>query len=219
MTATLVQQARVRTNTRPGSVCTINVPVVTFAALWDNYVTGDPYRDSNGKVPPGFENQCALRMSATFHAVGVKMLSYTPKNVKPAPNSKQPGIVTLNGLPAGSRAYELGMWLRLQPFCGLPREPENITGADWESKVKGCTGIIMFHNYWTRPGEAKKHPTGGHIDLWNGKRLTISGFADGFATIGRYFGRTSFRQGEPTFPMLSWSDLGASELILFWEVK
>lgn len=218
MTATLVQQARVRTNTRHGSVCTINVPVVTFAALWDNYVTGDPYRDPNGKVPPGFENQCALRMSATFHAVGVKMLSYTPKNVKPAPDSKQPGIVTLNGLPAGSRAYELGMWLKLQPFCGLPREPEDITGKDWESKIKGRTGIIMFHAYWHHDGPPD-HLTGGHIDLWNGSRLTISGFADGLATIGRYFGQTSFRQGATTLPTWAWSDLGRSKLILFWEVK
>ena len=40
----------------------------------------------------------------------------------------------------------------LQPFCGLPKKPEDITGKDWKSKDKGRTGIIMFHAYWTRDG-------------------------------------------------------------------
>lgn len=215
MTA-LTQQARVRTNAITGSVCTIDVPVVTFARLWNNYVTGDPYLDPNtGKVPQGFGNQCALRMSATFHKTGIKMLSFTPKNVKPAPGSSTVGIVTLDGLPAATRAYELGQWLKLQPFCGLPQQPEDVTGKDWESKVEGRSGIIMFHAYWTRRGESQAHATGGHIDLWNGRRLTISGFWDAFATIGRYMGRQSFFPGTD----YGWSDLANSKLILFWEVK
>lgn len=44
MTRTLVQQVRVRTNTIKDSVCRIDVPVVKFADLWDNYVTGNPYK-------------------------------------------------------------------------------------------------------------------------------------------------------------------------------
>jgi hypothetical protein len=211
----LTQQARVRTNSTQGSVCNIHVPVIRFADLWDNYVTGQPYRDAAGKVPPEFDNQCALRMSATFHKVGVKMLSFTKANVKPSPGSKELGLVKLHGLPAASRAYELGNWLKLQPFCGLPKQPEDITGKEWEAKVKSRTGIIMFHAYWTRDGETTRNATGGHIDLWNGSRLTISGFLDGFATIGRRLGIHSIGAGTT----LGYSDLRNSRLILFWEVK
>ncbi len=84
MTKTLVQQARVRTNTIKDSVCAINVPVVKFSDLWDNYVTGNPYKpgpDDKGD----YSNQCALRMSATFHKIGIKMLSFSQKTVKPMP--------------------------------------------------------------------------------------------------------------------------------------
>lgn len=66
----------------------------------------------------------------------------------------------LNGSAAAVRAYELGEWIKLQPFCGPPQKPEGITGKDWESKVKGRTGIIMFHAYWTRQGEAPASASG-----------------------------------------------------------
>jgi hypothetical protein len=192
---------------------------VTFAQLWGSYVTGDPYRDASGRVPPGFDNQCALRMSATFHAVGVKMLSFSGKNVSPAPGSRSLGVVTLNGLPAAARAYELGMWLKLQPFCGLPRAPEDITGADWQSKINGRTGIVMFHAYWQRPGESESHGSGGHIDLWNKNTLTpsIESFLRFRIGIDRIWNPLSALPGQHD-PNI-YSDLGKSKLILFWEIK
>ena len=155
MAAALKQQATIKTNTTKDSVRKIDVPVYKFADLWENYVTGAPYKP--GKDDKGdYSNQCALRMSATFHKVGIKMLSFSQKTVKPMPGTQVLGRVMLDGSPAAARAYELGEWLKLQPFCGLPKKPEDITGKDWESKVKGRTGIIMFHAYWTRAAE--KHP-------------------------------------------------------------
>ena len=65
MTKTLVQQAKVRTNTVKDSVCKIDVPAVKFSDLWDNYVTGTPYKPAEGDKGD-YSNQCALRMSATF---------------------------------------------------------------------------------------------------------------------------------------------------------
>ena len=53
--APIKQKAQVRTNTTKDSVCKIDVQPVTFAALWANYVTGDPYL-VDGKVPKGYEN-------------------------------------------------------------------------------------------------------------------------------------------------------------------
>ena len=214
MTKTLVQHTVVRTNTTKDSVCKIDVPAVRFADLWEHYVTGQPYQpgpDDKGD----YSNQCALRMSATFHKVGIKMLSFSQKSVKPMPGAQTLGRVMMDGLPAAVRAYELGEWLRLQPFCGLPKQPEVVTGKEWESKVKGRTGIIMFHAYWARAGETGGHASGGHIDLWNGARLTISGFWDGVATASRYLGKHSFRPGTP----YGFSDLRNAKMILFWEVK
>jgi hypothetical protein len=214
MTKTLVQQAKVRTNTVKDSVCKIDVPAVKFSDLWDNYVTGAPYKPAEGDKGD-YSNQCALRMSATFHKVGIKMLSFSQKTLKPMPGAQVLGRVMMGGSPSAVRAYELGEWLKLQPFCGLPKQPENITGKDWESKVKGRTGIIMFHAYWTRAGEAPASASGGHIDLWNGSRLTISSVTDGFATVGRYFGMQSFLPGTN----IGFSDLRNSKTVLFWEIK
>ena len=145
MSQKLVQQAKVKTNLTKGSICSINVQAVTFENLWNNYVKGQPYTDSKtGKVPEGSENQCAIRLSATLHNVGVEMKSFSEKTVKPEPGKKSIGRILLNGKATSTRADEMASWLRQQPFCGLPKEPENITGKDWESKVKDRTGIIFF---------------------------------------------------------------------------
>jgi hypothetical protein len=95
------------------------------------------------------------------------------------------------------------------------RKTENITGSGWESKVKGRTGIIMFDSYWTRDGELAANASGGHIDLWNGARLTINGFWNTLSTVGRSAGMHSFFPGTS----FGFSDLRRSKVILFWEVK
>ncbi|MFT3847629.1 MAG: type VI secretion system amidase effector protein Tae4 [Propionivibrio sp.] len=209
MTKKLVQQAQVKTNTVKGSVCKIDVPAVKFDDLWSNYVTGKPYDDPNGR----YDNQCALRMSATFHKVGIEMKSFSQKTVKPMPGTQVLGRVMMDGFPAATRAYELAEWLKLQPFCGLPRQPENITGKDWESKVKGRTGIIMFHAYWTRSGESASSASGGHIDLWNGSRLTNNGVIGTLETFARF----TLGISRP-WPHV-YSDLRDSKTILFFEIK
>lgn len=197
----LVQQARVRTNTTKDSVCKIDVPAVKFADLWDNYVTGDPYNDPSGT----YKNQCAIRMSATLHRVGIEMKSFSQKLVKPAPSKASIGRILIDGKATATRANEMAAWLSLQPFCGLPQKPENITGKDWVSKVKGRTGIIMFDGYWSHDDETTTTATGGHIDLWNGEKLT--GFGTGL--------RVSLNIVIPGI----WSDFRNSKTILFFPIK
>lgn len=201
MTKTLVQQAKVRTNTVKDSVCAINVPVVKFSDLWNNFVTGDPYSDPTGE----YENQCAIRMSATFHKVGIAMKSFSEKTIKPMSGKKTIGRILLNGKATATRAQELAEWLKLQPFCGLPKQPENITGQNWAEKVKGHSGIIMFDGYWTRDGESSASATGGHIDLWNGEKLT------GFGTGLRVRWNIVIRG--------IWSDFRNSKTILFFSIQ
>ncbi|MGX8883165.1 type VI secretion system amidase effector protein Tae4 [Methylovorus sp. SPW-M1] len=164
---------KVQTNTIKDSICSVEIKPIKFSELWDNYVSGNPYNDPNGY----YKNQCAIRVSSTFHKVGIKMLSFSQKTVKPMPGKPTLGRILLNGLPTATRAYELAEWLKLVPFCGLPQKPENITGYDWVSKVKNRTGIIFFNGYWLQDGDNSEALTGGHIDLWNGDKLT--GFGTG----------------------------------------
>ena len=153
-------------------------------------------------------------MSVTFHRVGSEMKSFSQKLVKPMPGKPTLGRILLDGKPTATRAYELAEWLRLQPLAGLPNA-QDITGADWESKVKGRTGIVFFYGYWRQDGDSSDNLSGGHIDLWNGTRLTISGPIDSIATISRRFGFNSFAADLP----FGSSDLRKSKQILFWEIK
>lgn len=131
----------VRTDSTPGSVKEVPLHAIVFQELWGNYPSGDPYGN------PAYRNQCAIRMSVTFHRVGIGMKSFSGKPVHPLSGQKTIGRIFLDGQPTATRADELGEWLKLQPFAGLSKA-EDVTGADWESKVKGRTGIIQFSRYW-----------------------------------------------------------------------
>jgi len=202
------KSTKVRTNNTPGSVKEVPLQAITFKQLWDNYPSGNPYDN------PAYTDQCAIRMSVTLHRVGVEMKSFSQKTVKPMSGAATIGRIILDGKATATRADELGEWLQLQPFAGLPKA-ENITGADWESKVKGRTGIIQFSRYWTRTGESAANASGGHIDLWNGSRLTVSSAPDAVATYSRVVGLQSLFPGTS----FGWSDLRNSKQILFWEIK
>lgn len=198
----------VQTNTTKDSVKDVSLKVLTFQELWDAYPTGNPYDN------PEYEDQCAIRMSVMLHRLGVKMQSFSEKLVHPLAGQKSIGRIYLDGLPTATRADEFGEWLQLRPIAGLPK-PQNVTGEDWESRVKGRTGIIMFRDYWAR-SLAEKNPTGGHIDLWNGSRLTVSSGRGLIGVIGR-----AIRVRSAHVPGTAWgySDLGKAREILFWEIK
>jgi hypothetical protein len=85
-----------------------------------------------------------------------------------------------------------------------------ITGLDWQSKIKGRTGIIFFSGYWARDTDSQGQTTGDHIDLCNMNTLTSPG------AQGRITSFFRFRLGMAS----AWySDLGRSKQILFWEIK
>lgn len=174
---------------------------MTFTQLWSNYVAGNPYPDTTGE----YSNQCAIRLSATLHRIGIEMKSFSQKIVRPAPGKATLGRILLNGKPAATRANEMAAWLQLQPFCGLPKKAEDITGEDWETKVRGRTGIIFFGDYWRREGEAEGRGSGGHIDLWKGDKMT--GFGTGLRA----------RWGI-VIPGI-WSDLRQAKTIQFFPVQ
>lgn len=201
-TRKLAQQVQVQTNTVKESICKVNVTAVRFADLWSAYPSGYPYVDAKtGKPPRGYENQCAIKVSKALHGVGVEMKSFRGSSI------------SLDKLRAGVVATELSNWLKLQPFCGLPEQPENVTGPDWQEKIKGRTGIIYFEDYWRRSGESKA-ATGDHIDLWNGSRLPANA-----ANNARRIGINSVQWLPWPLDDFNFSDLAGSKKILFWEVK
>jgi len=203
MRKVLAQQARVRTNTTMDSVCSVSVEPVTFDRLWASYPSSHhPYVDAaTGKVPAGFENQCAIRVSMSIHGAGIEMKSF------------RGAARQVHGLPVAYLAEQLAGWLKLQPFCGLPKEPEDVTGKNWQDKIRGRTGIIFFANYWKRDGETTR-PTGDHIDLWNKSKLTSNA-----ANFARRLGITSVQWLPRPLDAFNFSDLGNSTQILFWEVR
>lgn len=171
---------------------------IKFRDLWDGYPSEKPYVDpKTGDVPKGFENQCAIKVSVALHAATVTLSGF------------RGAYVFINNEKAATRAQDLAAWLRVQRVSGLPLAPQTIAGEDWQQKIKGRTGIVYFADYWLRPGEKK--PTGDHIDLWNGSRLTASGLEGALVTIAR------FGLGINAGP--GFSDLGKSKTILFWEVR
>ncbi len=176
---------------------------VEFSTLWSNYPVAKPYIEkATGKPPKGFENQCAIKVSEALQGSGVDLKSFKGASV------------SIHGKRAAIRAEELTSWLANQSIPGIGKG-EIITGKDWEERIKNRKGIISFENYWARPGETSA-PTGDHIDLWNGSRLTASGFAGSLVTMGRYMGIDSM--SVPGTP-LQYSDLGKSTRIRFFEVK
>jgi hypothetical protein len=168
--------------------------------LWDAYPNKeDPFRDpKTGEIPAYADNQCAIRLSITLHNVGVEMKSF-----------KGEGQIRIDGKRTALRAGEMAQWLKLKPFAGLPN-PEDITGSDWQDRIKGRTGIVFFSAYWARKTDGDGQTTGDHIDLWNGSKLTSSGI-EGWAT--------SFMRFTLGISSAWYSDLAKSKQILFWEIK
>lgn len=174
-------------------------PRVSFATLWAGYPSSKPYVDAKtGDPPKGFENQCAIKLSVALHASGVQLKSFRGAHV------------LIKGKCAAIRAEELASWLKTQHIAGISSSPMDITGEKWQEKIKGKTGIVFFADYWARTGETK-NPTGDHIDLWNGSRLTQSGL------LGIVVTSLRFRLGVNSGP--GFSDLGKATTILFWEVR
>lgn len=171
---------------------------VRFSSLWAGYPSSKPYIDAKtGKVPEGYENQCAIKVSVALVNAGERLKSF------------RGAAVSINGNPAAVRAQELAAWLHKANIPGLPALPESLAGKDWQSKIKGRTGIIYFADYWLRKDE--KMPSGDHIDLWNGSRLTASGLEGALVTMAR------FGLGIESGP--GFSDLGKATTILFWNIK
>lgn len=136
---------------------------IKFETIWKNYPDDEtPCRDKKtGNIPPGYENQCAIRVGYALEKSGVSFASFRGGRCPSA--SKNSGMV--------ASAQDLANWLGPNRFPGCPK-PETYTGKDAFEKIEDRTGIIFLANYWQRPADKEKARTGDHIDLWNGSKMT-----------------------------------------------
>lgn len=169
--------------------------MIKFETIWENYPSYDPCRDKKtGKVPLGYENQCAIRVSYALEKSGVSFSSFHGGRCPSA--SKNGGMVT--------SAQELSNWLVPSRFSGCLK-PEAYTGKDAFDKIKDRTGIIFLADYWQRTTDKESARTGDHIDLWDGSRMTS------FSSWFRVHLGISWDG--------YWSDFRLASKVLFWSIS
>lgn len=183
-------------------------PFIKFKVFWDNYPSeSNPCVGDDGNPPEGWSNQCAIRVGIALEKSGVSFDSFSGARCPAGP--PRGGMV--------ARAEELGKWLNQKPFANCP-DHEMFGGKDWQSRVSGRTGIILFHNYWRRKGERTGNGSGDHIDLWNGSRLTWS-ITTAMRFLLRIPSMPSLNPFGPRDEQSNWySDLGNSSHIWFWAI-
>ena len=163
--------------------------VVKFSNLWKNYP------DVDAPCNKAFSNQCAIRVGAALAKSGVVTTQLVPKARHCWFHDTNEGHVLA--------AAELAEGLNKKSVPGI-QKAESLTPTNFKSKISGRSGIIYFENYWQRETDKKGQMTGDHIDLWNGSRIT-----DWSSWIRIQMGIV--------IPGV-WSDLEASQRVIFWRV-
>lgn len=171
MPTPLKQSIAVMTNRIKGSICKVDVPRVSFDALWAAYPQNDVCDAKSAPDAPPAANQSAMRISHALGECGVTFKSYPAKRMCAAHPGEHHCLA----------ARELADWLALQPFVGC-RKVEVLTPANWRARIAGRTGILYFDD---ADAAAPAGASDGHIDLWNGSRMTdwSSGFRIRFGIV------------------------------------
>ena len=161
---------------------------LSFKKLWDAYPDDPPCKDT-------FTNQCAIKVGAALARNGID----TTRLV----DAKRHCWFHQHGEGHVLAAEELAAGLKKARLPGLQTAIVT-SGEEFKSRVAGKKGIIFFKDYWLRSNDRPEQPTGDHIDLWNGSRITDW---------------TSWLriQGGIVIPGI-WSDLEKASTVLFWQV-
>ncbi|WP_420129483.1 type VI secretion system amidase effector protein Tae4 [Longimicrobium sp.] len=139
--------------------------MITFDSLWASHpnlpnVTY-PCTDKDGKIVPGLENQCAMRMGICLQKAGMDLSSYPGKRCSDYPALKhKPAHILV--------AQQLADWLKIKlGKSRFTRFKKPDPYAQLKKATKGKKGIVFFMNFYGAGGD--------HIDLWNGGKA-ISDF-------------------------------------------
>ena len=163
---------------------------VKFKELWKFYPTDAPCDKKE------FSNQCAIKVGSALSKCGVKTTTLVPKNRHCWHHKENEGHVL--------SANELATGLRKTKIPGIASAIE-VKATNFKAQIAGKKGIIYFEDYWLRAEDRPERPTGDHIDLWNGSRLT-----DVTSWLRVQLGISY--EGV-------WSDFEKSKKILFWQVS
>lgn len=163
---------------------------VKFKELWKNYPDDYP---CNKKT---FSNQCAIKVGSALAKCGVKTITLVPKKRHCWFHGENEGHVL--------SAEDLAAGLKKVKIPGISSVIA-LDAVGYKTKIAGKKGILFFRDYWLRSEDRPERPTGDHIDLWNGSRLTdvSSWFRVQFGIV--YDG--------------VWSDFEKSKTVLFWKIE
>lgn len=107
-----------------------------------------------------FDDYCAINLSESFIRSGVL--------VAQAPGGK---CWSHSGPSHLLRAEGFAKWLNTTTPSGFGKT-EKVAPKDFQSVLKGRTGIVFFKDYWQRSGESNASRSGDHIDFWNKSEIT-----------------------------------------------
>jgi len=163
---------------------------ILFDDLWKAYPKDYP---CDKKV---FSNQCAIKVGTALAKCGVKTTALVAKGRHCWQHKDIEGHVL--------SASELAAGLRKAKVDGIAASID-VVAKDFKAQIAGKKGIIYFEDYWLRAEDKQGNPTGDHIDLWNGSRLTD------FTSWFRVQMGISYEG--------VWSDFEKSKKIIFWRVS
>ncbi len=167
--------------------------MVQFKDLWLGHpinesiatpcIAGKELVNLEGKtIQPGYPvypNQCAIRMSVALRRAGVR-----PEQMS--------GCAACGAHPRSDmhfiNATQVANAIRSGNLPGV-KERRVISGekaAEFYPEIFGKTGIIFIKDYWHRSSDSKGHPTGDHIDVWNGYRSSAKWLMEWFSWLGYY---------------------------------
>lgn len=163
---------------------------IKFRELWKSYSKDAPCDEKH------FSNQCAIRVGNALAKCGVKTTTLVPKSRHCWFHKDAEGHVL--------SASELADGLKKVRIEGVHSAVE-ISPINFKTTIAGKKGIIYFEDYWLRAEDRRDKPTGDHIDLWNGSRLT-----DITSWLRVQLGLSY--EGV-------WSDFEKAKKVLFWRVE
>jgi len=191
---------KIKTNKNPKSVSKARIRAPKFKEIWDSYPHSEIKHPDPRNGKDLYENHCAINLSEALLNAEIGLQSFK--------GSKCSNCLRKDHSRHALVAQQLADWLRLRPFPGCPA-PLISTGTNFESAFANKQGIILFQDYWQRPGEVGPNRTGDHIDLWDHKSMADLGTLISFIRINLGVSE----------PHLNVSDFRLSKAVLLWEIK
>lgn len=143
---------------------------------------------------PVFANQCAIRMGVTLRRAGVLPSQLSGCAHCVVHPREEMHLINANQVARAIAGAKL-------PGVGPLEKIAGADAAQYYPKLFGRTGIIYIQDYWQRTSDPAGHPTGDHIDVWNGYRSSAKWLMEWFSWLGYY------------------SNYAHAGEIWFWEVK